>query len=282
MRALIPLLVVAGLSYGLPMVFPRKPDEAASADLGVDPNDPMAIAKDAGDAMVALPNALPVTWQEDVVKLADVETLKGSSLVAPTTVLAFLTTVLHPLYKDLWSDAGVSVVTAVSRLSSGFELLNALGFWLEALGYYGGFIFGYASAFGLLDGLYLGPSMGLYVGIVFQMLLALSVGYILYWMVLHTTDPNYKLLATAIYLVISFGNLYYATFCLFGGIELLRFVTYMVKAVVAFGCAYYATKLRKQADAGTGEDFLVVTAQHQPTPAFPGRAAADKAAPELM
>jgi len=282
---LVPLVLLAALAYGLPMVLPASPASGSSAaEINVD--DPAAVAADVGATFTALAQKLPASDLADVEKLtamADVEALKKTSLVDPSTVVAFLLTVVKPLSLELYAGDGLS--SCMQRLVSGYELLNACGFWLEALGYYAGFIYGYVSAYGLLDGVDLGPSVGLYVGILLELGVALVLAYVLHWMVLHA-DPPYTLLATCAYVAIGFVNLLYGLFCLFSGFEPLRFAVYILKFAVAAGCAYYARKLQDKAEGGGEspgrEDYVVVTKMDERPPPFPGKAVPPQGAAELM
>jgi len=152
-----------------------------------------------------------------------------------TTVPEFLKSLAMPLNKRLCS------ANTLQRHTAAFIFCNASGFWLEVLGDYCGFMVGYVSSLGLFDGLYVGTGVGLYVMALLEVCVALVIGYLLYWSVLHAKGNDYALLATAVYLVLGIVNLLYAASCLFLNVHVLRAIAYFAKAAAALGCFFYAS-----------------------------------------
>lgn len=274
----------------MPMVLPFKPTDARD-DMGVKMDDATAVLKNAVEGFTDLATkTVPASELVDVEKvqaLVEPEALLKTSLLDLSHVVSFALSLAGPLHKDFWADEQ-AVRGAAQSSSAGFELLNAIGLWIEVFGYYMGFVFGYVSVYGLFDGFYLGSStFALSFGLVVQLVVALAVSYVLYWSVRCSgAGSTYALGAICVYLAIGGANLFYGIFCLLGGIEPLRFVVYVVKSCVAVGCAYYALKTYRatppkgEASPGT-DDYVVID---QPTtkmddtkpPSFPGRPAAAK------
>ena len=274
------------------MVLPFKPtdarddmvgkmDDADARDDMVGKKDETKVLKNAVDGFTDLATkTVPASELVDVEKvqaLVKPETLLKTSLLKFDHVRSFALSLAGPLHKDFWADEQ-AVRGAAQSSSAGFELLNAIGLWIEVFGYYMGFVFGYVSVYGLFDGFYLGSStFALSFGLVVQLVVALAVSYVLYWSVRCSgAGSTYALGAICVYLAIGGANLFYGIFCLIGGIEPLRFVVYVVKSCVAVCCAYYALKIYRAA-----EEYVVID---QPTtkmddtkpPSFPGRPATAK------
>ena len=288
------MLLFAGLVYVLDAgMLPHKfPPEATDA-LEVQVDDAPALIAEAGRDFTAVITELPTSELVDVDKvreLGDVEKLRTTSLAELGTASSFLLTLAVPLDPQLWTSAAAQRA-AVQSLPAGFELFNALGFWLEVLGIYTGFVYGYVSSYGLFDGLYVGaPGFALYLCLTTELLVALLVGYVLFWCVRRAEQPSYTLAAICAYLLLAACNAFYGLFCLIGGFEPLRFLIYLLKTIVAIWCAFYAIRARKHklhtdekraaatsdhasdASPEASEDWedVVVTAMDQPTPAMPG------------
>ena len=249
-RAFIGVALLAAIFYGVPKVpgcAPAAPVDAPTLDV-----------KDAGALMGGVRTAYTVaidSWTQSSARLLDVETLKSmvdpstlqsAGLFSQTTFRIFLTGLFKPLLVPSWSAA------VLGDLVLGFTLLNAVGFWAELLGYLGGYMYGVVSAFGLLDGYSLGVTASLvFIGV--EVLVALLVAYLLFWMVLApglegvdstTTIGDYQLLAIGAYLAFGLVHVLYALGCLLGSLEPLRLVVYTVKAASALGCAFYALQMR--------------------------------------
>jgi len=299
-RLLIPILVLAALTYFLPMLVPHEKKPDGLADLKLLDTD--AVLSDATRTFTSFATStLPSSDLANVEKLQTMaedapmtaRTILAASPSSPTALLnastlkAFAYSLYTPLNSELWNSEDGVKATA-ERVASGFALANALGFWLEVLGYYVGFVYGTISTLGLFDHMYLGSGIGLFCGMLLELCLAVAVAYLLYWSVRGSADTGYQLVAACVYCLFAVTNLFYALMCLWGGFEPIRFVAYLLKVAAATGCAYYTIKIRARAmgvdlsaefAAGEAsprdkEDYVVVTNMHQPPPPFPGKAAA--------
>ena len=258
-----PLLVVGALSLAVTKLVPRAHD---GSDLDLILTSKEAILKEATISATAAYGMLKPWAQESTERvrsmtmderveavqaltprlMAELPTLRRLGLLSVAALAEWGLSLSKPLHAKQWMSKK-AVLGALQRLTSGFALLNAIGFWLEVLGFYGGFAFGYVSADGLLDHAYLGLGAGLYVGACLELLVAALVSYLLYWMTLHG-EPLHTLGALCAYALLGASDLVYLLSCLFGGLEPLRALEYAAKGAVALGCAFYAFKIRERAE----------------------------------
>ena len=162
-RLLIPILVLAALTYFLPMLVPHEKKPDGLADLKLLDTD--AVLSDATRTFTSFATStLPSSDLANVEKLQTMaedapmtaRTILAASPSSPTALLnastlkAFAYSLYTPLNSELWNSEDGVKATA-ERVASGFALANALGFWLEVLGYYVGFVYGTISTLGLFD-----------------------------------------------------------------------------------------------------------------------------------
>lgn len=250
-RLLWPVAIVSAIVYALNFFaeIPALPEDSETEPTLL---SPVAALSEARRASLALAERLRTSdlIDADATKLrqlASLDSLQAAGLLETATAWGFFGSLAKPLYRGAWT------LDTVCRLIPAFELANALAFWLEVLGFYGGYLYGVVSAFGLLDGVYLGGSTGLAFCMVIELLIALAASYTLYWAVRHAT-ADYGLIAICTYLAFGTLDLVYALNCVLDPTEPLRLIVYLLKTAAAFSCAFYALKICEQAEVASSSD----------------------------
>lgn len=247
-----PLAFVVALALSAPQLVGYCASEETDARDAPNPElaNPRRHGKEVRRIAVVLGSKFHDAWRrgpsanaEKLRAMADADALQSRGLLETRTLHAFLRSLLTPLHRALWKP------DLAQRHLAGFAFANAVGFWLEVAGTYMGFMLEYVSDLGLLDSLYLGAGAAFYIAVCLELLGALAMSYLLFWSVTRA-DGEYQLLATGVYCVFGLTNVTYALMCTMGGVQLVRFLLYLSKALAALACVFYAFKIHEAGDEG--------------------------------
>jgi len=178
----------------------------------------------AGEPLDAVKDAARRTYT--IVK-ANIQLLDDAGLFRFAHLSAFTTELGKPITTDLFDVAAMQerVLAQPTDLTEGFIFMNALAFWFEVLG--------------SLCEWVLGTSQWL---VLFQILYAFAVGYVLYWLVVHAEGKDYKLVAIGLYVLYSIIN---AISAVRQAWLVVPAIFLSLKTIASLSCAYYAFRIRE-------------------------------------
>ena len=158
--------------------------------------------------------------------------LKEAGLFKFEHVLAFSGALKMPFEPENFNVPTIqaTLLARTDDLIRGFTIMNGLAFLLEVLGD--------------LTALLLGRALPLFI---FNVVYAFMVAYGLYWLVVHPSGNDFKLVAIGLYVIYSMINIVQCvvTFAL-----VIPPLFYIGKTVASLCCAYYAFKIEKLSAAG--------------------------------
>ena len=179
----------------------------------------------AGEPLDAVKDAARRTYS---IVMANIQLLDDAGLFRFAHLSTFTTELGTPITSDLFNVAAMQerVLAQSSDLTEGFIFMNALAFWFEVLG--------------SLCEWVLGTSQWL---VLFQILYAFAVGYVLYWLVVHAEGKDYKLVAIGLYVLYSIIN---AISAVRQAWLVVPAIFLSLKTIASLSCAYYAFRIREQ------------------------------------
>ena len=186
----------------------------------------------AGEPLDAVKDAARRTYT--IVK-ANIQLLDDAGLFRFAHLSTFTTELGKPITTDLFNVAAMQerVLAQPTDLTEGFIFMNALAFWFEVLG--------------SLCNWVLGTSEWL---VLFHILFAFAVGYVLYWLVVHAEGKDYKLVAIGLYVLYSIMN---AISAVRQAWLVVPAIFLSLKTIASLSCAYYAFSIRER---GMGAEQL--------------------------
>jgi small-conductance mechanosensitive channel len=157
-------------------------------------------------------------------------TLKDAGLFKGEHMLSFAKDLAAPLDPSMLTPAGFQATALaagsdVQTLSRGYIAMNAIVLFLEIIGN--------------LISLLLGVALPIFF---LELFYALTVAYLMYWLVVCSEGPDYKLIAIGLYVIYTMINLLQAMGSLVLVVPALFF---FCKVVASLICALYAFKIEK-------------------------------------
>merc|ERR1740138_1300658 len=170
------------------------------------------------------------SWE--VVK-ANAMTLNSAGLFKLDHVIAFSKDLATPIDQKYLAISMIqaTLLARIHDLKDGFTVMNATVFFLEVMGSLAAWL--------------LGRSLILFI---FEILLALCVAYVLYWLVIHAEGNDYKLVAIGLYVIYSIINMVQAVTTL---VLIVPPIFFFLKTIASLSCAFYAFKIEKMISGST-------------------------------
>jgi len=158
--------------------------------------------------------------------------LKDAGLFNGEHIVAFAKDLMAPINNELITPAGFQSILLAQTpdLKRGFICMNALALYLEVVG--------------SLAALLLGRSLPVFF---FALVYAVTVAYVLYWLVVCAESNEYKLVAIGLFVIYSLINLVQAMSAL---VLIVPAIFFFCKMIASLCCAYYAFEIERNPTAG--------------------------------